>query len=37
MLIEADTGILLGLVNRADPQHATVRAAVRTLKSVRKK
>src|SRR5438552_5949766 len=32
MLIEADTGILLRLVNRADPQHAAVRAAARTLK-----
>src|SRR5438309_9108601 len=32
MLIEADTGILLRLVDRADPQHAAVRASVRLIK-----
>src|SRR5437588_2960176 len=32
MLIEVDTGILLRLVDRADPQHAAVRASVRLIK-----
>jgi predicted nucleic acid-binding protein len=31
MLILADTGILLRLMERADPQHATIRSAVRNL------
>jgi predicted nucleic acid-binding protein len=32
MLIEADSGILLRLINRADAQHARVRASARILK-----
>jgi len=32
MLVLLDTGILLRLVNRSDPEHATVRAALRLLK-----
>jgi len=31
MLIETDTGILLRLLNRADPQHAAIRASARIL------
>jgi predicted nucleic acid-binding protein len=31
MLILVDSGILLRLTNRADPQHAAIRQAVRTL------
>ncbi len=31
MLILADSGILLRLMERADPQHGTIRAAVRVL------
>src|SRR5579871_5426309 len=31
MLILTDSGILLRLLERADPQHATIRTAVRTL------
>jgi predicted nucleic acid-binding protein len=31
MLILADSGVLLRLLERADPLHATIRAAVRTL------
>jgi predicted nucleic acid-binding protein len=32
MLVLLDSGILLRLVNRADPEHATIRAALRILK-----
>jgi predicted nucleic acid-binding protein len=32
MVVLLDSGILLRLVNRADPEHATVRAALRLLK-----
>jgi predicted nucleic acid-binding protein len=32
MLVLLDSGILLRLVNRSDPEHATVRAALRVLK-----
>lgn len=32
MLVLLDSGILLRLVNRSDPEHATVRAALRLLK-----
>ena len=31
MLILADSGILLRLMERADPQHGTIRQAIRTL------
>jgi predicted nucleic acid-binding protein len=33
MLILVDSGILLRLVERGDPQHATIRGAVRALRS----
>ena len=33
MLILVDSGILLRLVERGDPQHAAIRGAVRALRS----
>jgi predicted nucleic acid-binding protein len=33
MLVLVDTGILLRLLDRADPQHADIRSAIRALKS----